>query len=264
MEDSPPPHVGGDEREVHGKALCRRAAGATFLLVVALAASGRAADAPSAAGITEPFLDVTLSAPVPGIVATHKLKEGEFIREGQVLLELDKKLEELETERRKLVRDQKRNDYEGTRKLFSTTRGISKEELEKKEVEYKVAAVEYDMAEEQLRRRQVISPLSGTITEILLEVGEACQAYQPVARVVDTRRCYFVTNIEARSAGRLKLGQAVKLEVDGGPGSTPIEGNIVFVSPVLDPASGLQKVKVLFENSDGKVRPGVAGRMLLE
>ena len=37
---------------------------------------------------------------------------------------------------------------------------------------------------------------------------------------------------------------------------------ITLMTAVVDPASGLQKVKALFDNRDGKVRPGVAGRML--
>ena len=94
----------------------------------------------SSAGITEPFLDVTLSASVPGIITAQKVREGDLVKEGAVLLELDKKLEELEVERRKLVRDQKWSDFDGTQKLFKTTKGVSKEELEKKEAEYKIAA----------------------------------------------------------------------------------------------------------------------------
>jgi len=229
-----------------------------------LACFAQAAALPPSPGITEPFLDVTLSAPVPGIITARKSREGDFVHEGTVILELDKKLEELEVERRKLVRDQKWSDFDGTQKLFKTTKGISKEEVEKKEAEYKVAAVEHDMAAEQLRRRQVISPLSGTITEITLEVGEACQPYQPLVRVVDARRCYFITNTEAKLVAGLKLDQTVKMEIDTEAGTMTVQGKIVFLSPVVDPASGLRKVKVLFDNGDGKVRPGVSGRMLSE
>ncbi len=231
-----------------------------FLLVKTWAAfvltfCAQAADLQPCAGITEPFLDVTLSAAVPGIIAARKFQEGDFVNEGAVLVELDNKLEKLEVERRKLVRDQKWSDFDGTQKLFKTTKGISKEEVEKKEAEYKIAAVEHDIAEEQLRRRQVISPLSGAITEIMLEVGEACQPY---------RRCYFITNIEARLAAGLKLGQTVKMEIDTGAGMVDLRGKIVFISPVVDPASGLRKIKVLFDNPEDKVQPGVSGRMLLE
>ena len=226
-----------------------------------LALSAQASEA-SFAGITEPFLDVTLSASVPGIITAQKVREGDVVKEGAVLFELDKKLEELEVERRKLVRDQRWNDFDGTQKLFKTTKGVSKEEVEKKEAEYKVAAVEQEMAAEQLRRRQVFSPLSGTITEIMLDVGEACQSYQPLVRVVDTRRCYFVANIEAQHVARLTLDQTVKIEIETGAGSSAVQGRIVFLSPVVDPASGLQKIKALFDNTENKIRPGVSGRIL--
>ncbi len=235
----------------------------TFVLSLLFAITSRAAEAP-AAGITEPILDVTLSAPVPGIVTARKFKEGDFVQPGDVLIELDKKLEELETDRRKVLRDQKRGDFESTRQLFTTTKGVSKEELDKKDAEFRVAAAEHDIAVEQLRRRQVNAPLAGTIIEVNIEVGEACQPYQALVRVVDTRRCYFVTNVEAKSGANLKPGQAVKLEITTGAGPVAITGRISFLSPVVDAGSGLQKVKVLFENADGKIPPGVAGRMFLD
>jgi len=231
---------------------------------LALSTSVGAADAPFATGITEPFLDVKLSAPVPGIVMARLAAEGDSVKEGAVILALDKKLEELELERRLLVRDQKWSDFDGTRKLFSTTKGVSKEDLEKKEAEYRVAKVEHEMAAEQLRRRQVQAPFSGTITELSIEVGEACQPYQTLVRVVDCSRCYFIANLEASPAARLTVGQTMKLEIASGSGPVTASGKIVFRSPVVDPASGLQRIKVLFDNPDGKIAPGVAGRMFLE
>ncbi len=223
-----------------------------------------AGDSPAASGITEPFLDVTVGSSVAGIVAAHRFKEGELVKEGEVLVEFDKKLEELETERRKLVAEQKKKDFETTQVLWEKTKGTRKEEVEKAEVEYKVAAVEHAQAVEQLNKRLITAPLTGTIAEFYLEVGEPCQPYQPVLRVVDTRRCYFVANIEAKAAAPLKLGQAVQLEIDTGAAPVTVQGKMVYLSPVVDPASGLLRVKALFDNADGKVRPGLAGKMHLE
>jgi multidrug efflux pump subunit AcrA (membrane-fusion protein) len=59
------------------------------------------------------------------------------------------------------------------------------------------------------------------------------------------------------------VGQPVKLEIESGSSALSVEGRVDFVSPVVDPASGLLKVKVLFENREGKIRPGVAGVMIL-
>ena len=63
---------------------------------------------------------------------------------------------------------------------------------------------------------------------------------EPMVRIVDTRQCYFVSNVEAKAGHNLKPGQQVKLEIDAGGGeAVRIAGKISFVSPVVDPASGL-------------------------
>ena len=217
-----------------------------------------------ATGIIQPFIDVRLSAAVPGIVTARNVKEGDRVKAGDVLLELDNRLERLEVERRRLVRDQKRDVYEGTKKLFGTTKGVSKEELATNEAEFKVAAVEHDMALEALRRRQVITPHPGEITEIQIEVGEACQEHQPLIRLVDTSRCYFVTNLEAAQRNRFKPGQIVTLEVDTGDDRAIVQGTVSFLSPVVDPASGLTTMKVLIDNPDGRIRPGLTGGVLAQ
>ena len=218
-----------------------------------------------AAGITEPIADVTLSASVPGIVSAWKFKEGDFVKQGDVILELDKRLEELETERRKLAMDKNKKDWEALQTLFQKNSiSVRKEELEKAEADYKIAATEYEMATEQLRKRSVAAPTAGYLAEIARDVGEACQPYQPLIRIVDTRQGYFVSNVEARVAGRLKLDQTANLEIATGQTVLKVSGKVVFISPVVDPASGLQKVRVLFDNADGRIRPGVAGKLLLD
>jgi len=217
-----------------------------------------------AIGIVRPFIDVKLSAAVPGIVTSRKVNEGDAVKQGDVLLELDNSLERLEVERRKVVRDQKRDDFEGTKKLFGSTKGISKEELDKKEAEYLVSVAEHDIAVEQLHRRQVLAPHTGVITDILIETGEACQPYEFLVQLVDTSRCYLLANIDAKDRARFKKDQEVTIEIDLGDGKVVVPGKVVFASPLVDPASGMQKVKVLFDNKDGKIRPGLTGGILAQ
>jgi RND family efflux transporter MFP subunit len=216
-----------------------------------------------AAGITEPILDVTMSAQAAGTVSKRCFQEGDFAKQGQVILELDKKIEELTVDRRKAVMDTLKNDVERTRHLLNTMKSESKEDLEKKELDHRVAVVDYDTAVELLRRRHVVAPFDGYIVEYFFEAGEDCRAQEPVVRLVDTRRCYFVSNVEAKAGYSLKVGQEVKLELEAGATPVNVVGKIIYVSPVVDPASGLLKIKVLFDNPNGQIRPGVAGKMQL-
>jgi len=221
-----------------------------------------AAEPRAVVGITEPFMDVTLSSSVQGTIHLEHFKEGDAVKESQVILELDSKLEELEAARRRQVMEHAMSDFEATKQLFEKSRAVSKDELDKKQTEYKVAVAELGIAEEQLRRRKIVAPFSGNIVEILLQPGASCEPYQPLVRLVDTSRVYFVGHIEGTATADLKQGGTVKVEVTGS--RQPIDATISFIAPVVDSASGLVRVKAVFDNAEGKVRPGLAARMIVD
>ncbi len=120
------------------------------------------------------------------------------------------------------------------------------------------------MALENLRKRRLQSPIGGVIIKLFLDVGESNEPEQPLVHLVDTSRCLLVSNVEEPLGRTLRKGQSVELKIRTGSGSIPKKGIITFVSPVVDPASGLLEVKAEFENKNGAVRPGVEGFMLLK
>lgn len=214
-------------------------------------------------GITEAVDDATLSSSVLGIIRSRPFQEGARVNKGDVILALDNRLEELEVVRKKLIRDHAKTELDRAKALAEKSDvSITKEELDKKKAEYEVAAADFDYAQEQLDRRKIVAPFSGIISEYHLKVGEGCQALQPLVRIVDPRRCHLVVYVDAQIGVRLKQGDEAQIEIESGRTMAPFRGQIDFVSPVADPASGLMKAKIVFEN-DGKIRPGVAGRMLL-
>jgi RND family efflux transporter MFP subunit len=232
----------------------------TVVPPVSLAAADGRRDAE---GVTEAVVDVTLSLSVPGIVWRQNFEEGDLVSSNEVILELEHQFDDLECERRKLVMDNRKRDWEATKIVYERSQSVSLEELNKKELEYRVAVVEHAMAREQVALRQLRAPASGVLVDLRLDSGEASEAYQPLARIVDSRQCYFISNLDYRVASRLKLGQVVQLQIDDDAAPEPVTGKVVFLSPVVDPASGLQELKVLFDNSQSRIRPGVSGRLLL-
>ena len=240
-------------------------AGALLLLACGGFSPRAGAAGTYATGITEPVADVVLSASVPGIVSRVRFKEGDTVKTNDVILELDRRTEELEVERRKAALDSRKSELDALQTLAARSSiSVKKDDLDKAETEFRIARTEHEMAIEQLRKRSVTSSCDGVIVELGRDAGEACQAYQPLLRVVDTRQCYFTSNIDAKLVGRLKSGQKVKLEIESAASVVSVEGTIVYLAPVVDPASGLQRVKVLFDNAEGKIHPGVAGRIQLE
>jgi RND family efflux transporter MFP subunit len=244
----------------------------------------------SVAGLTEPIDDVILSFDVDGTLGAIHFKEGDRVEKGTVILELRKRYEDLEVKRNKLVWESKvevesakvrsktlKSVYQSTLALYKKTGSVSKEEMEQKELEYELAEAEYQrlaiaekreemeyrMSVEKRDKLVMTSPIGGTITELMLDEGESCENRQPVAHVVDTSRCLLVCNIEAPLGQNLQKGQAVDLTIPVGFETVKRKGRLIFVSPVVDPASGLMMVKAEFDNPDGTIRPGVAGSMLI-
>lgn len=241
-------------------------------------------------GLTEPIGNVTLGSTIVGMISKIMIREGMPVKKGEVILELEQKVEELEVERRKLIWENKSEVIaaaarvstlklilDSTRELFETTGSVSREELDKLQLEYEIAVsekerldsaeererVEYEMARETLHKRSVRSTIQGTVTKLFLREGESCQENQPLVRVVDTSRGLFVGNAEEGIGRTLRKGQSVDLKIKIGNQFIAKKGKIIFVSPVVDPASGLMEFKAEFDNSDGSVRPGISGTMLL-
>lgn len=214
--------------------------------------------------VTEPIRDITMAFPVIGVVGARPLEEGAAVRQGQLVIELDKRLEELEVQRRKLACDLAKIELDRLKSLAQRNAiSVSREEVDKKQAEYDMALVELELARETVRRRQLVSPIDGYIAEFYKDVGEKCEEQQPVVRLVDTKQCYCVANIEAKHAVDLALGSVCKIEINTGNKLLLRQGTVTYISPVVDSASGLLKIKLRFDNFDGAVRPGLAAHVLL-
>jgi len=240
-------------------------------------------------GVTEPISMAVIGTTVPGKVREISVPEGGRVRKGQVILMLEREEEELNVAITKVVAEnrsdslastQKRQtferDYNATRKLFETSNSVSEEQLWEKELNFKTADaellkstmtkkkewLEHEMAKAQLEKRILRAPFDGVVVKHRKKVAESVQALEPLVDVVDVRRCRFVTYVVAQEAQGFRLGQTVKLQLDGSRQPRLRQGKITFVSPVVDKASMLRTVKVVFENADGSIEPGVTGRIL--
>ena len=226
-----------------------------------LASAAHGADAVKLDGITEPFHDVTLGLADPGIIRQQFFHEGDLAKKGEAILELDSKLEKLEVTRREAVMKQDKTIMDATRQLFKSTKSVSQQSLDKAVADYDVAKAQYAIAVQQLADRKLVAPFTGRITQFLLHPGAASAPYQPLVRLVDTSRCYFVGHIDGVKASNLQLNEPVTIKVDGGQ---TVTGKICFISPVVDAASGLARVKAVFNNPGDKIRPGLAATMVIQ
>lgn len=247
---------------------------------------------PSAAGfegVTEPISMAVIGTTVSGKVREIPIQEGGRVRKGQVILVLEREEEELNVAITKVVAENRSDsmvasqkkatferDYKATKRLYDSSNSVSEEQLWEKELNYKTAEaellksvmtkkkewLEHDMAKAQLEKRILRAPFDGVVVKHRKKVAESVQALEPLVDVVDVRRCRFISYVVAQEAQGFRLGQTVNLQLDGARQPRLRKGKITFVSPVVDKASMLRTIKVVFENADGSIEPGVTGRIL--
>lgn len=236
---------------------------AAACLVLLAGPQARAADY-SVRCLTEPIGDVYLSTTAAGTIAKINCGEGTFIEKGFVIIELDHQTEELEVERRQFFVENIKAELARSELLQEKTASIAAEEVDKKRAEFRIASAELALAREQLAKRRIVTPIAGHVTDLPLKVGEYCEPPKVVARVVDSRRFYAVANIDPNEGRKLALGDPLRLELGANGKTETFVGELVFASPVVDPSSGLMRIRAVFDNANGSVRPGIAGTLYLK
>lgn len=257
---------------------------ASFTAVSLWAASGRYAFE----GVTEPFAQAVVSATVQGRIDSILVPEGAFVSKGQVIITLEKEEEVLNEAMTKLVSESKADllsaqkktqtfekDYKAVKTLFETSNSVSEEQVWEKELNFKLAEaefqkqsmleekemLEYRMASVQLAKRVIRAPFDGVIVKVHKNSSESVQALEPLFEIVDVRKCRMVVYVIASEAQDIKKGMELLLELDGAKNSRTRKGKVEFVSPVVDRSSMLRTVKLVFDNTDGSIEPGVTGRI---
>ncbi|MDA0751653.1 MAG: efflux RND transporter periplasmic adaptor subunit [Verrucomicrobia bacterium] len=209
-------------------------------------------------GITHPVLDSTLGAPNDGVIGGRYFDEGDAVDKGQVIVELSTEIERLDVERRKVAMNLSEKEWARLKQLTEKTSSVSAERLETAEGNYLIAKADFELAQARLKDRQVIAPFSGVIADFLEhEVGEGTKVGNPLIRLVDTSRILFVCNLPFDVAGHLQKGQKLPIKGAFKDLDKVVTGEITFISPVVDAASGLLRIKVVIDNPERQIRPGV-------
>ncbi len=124
---------------------------------------------------------------------------------------------------------------------------------------------EHQTALDQLGRRIVTSPLRGMVVEILRRRGEWVQPGDSVVRIVRLDRLKAEGFLPVKHAGLDLVGSKVKLQVaTTGDQTLESTGQIVFISPEIDPLNAQVRFWAEVENKDLKLRPGMQATLTIE
>ena len=257
-----------------------------------------------APGAIEPRTIVKISADIPGRVVRLAVHEGDDVKRGQLLLELDNTQYDSSVRQTQasLVAARSRaqqsetawklaqSQYERRKALFARNL-LSTQEMDTAENDYSGARAANDAAREEVSRlnaaltgaRDVLSkttyksPIDGKITALNIEEGEIVvtgtmnNAGTQILTVADISRMLVKADVDETDVVDVRTGQPAKITVDALPdtsftGVVTEVGNSASRETNTAGASGQTnfEVKVLFHETVAAVRPGMTADVEIE
>jgi len=209
----------------------------------------------SAIGTVAAVQGVTVSADLPGTVDRIAFDSGKWVRQGDVLVELDTR-----QERAQLAAVEAQRDLAGVN--YSRRQGLLKEGIISRE-DYDTAAAGQKETEARvgeiratIERKTIRAPFSGVLGLRQVNLGQYLSAGDPIVPLQSLNPVYVNFGIPQQEASQAKIGRPVRVSARDQAGPE-FGGRVTAVDSVVDPATRNIQVQATLANPDGKLRPGM-------
>jgi len=101
----------------------------------------------------------------------------------------------------------------------------------------------------------VRSPISGTIIKQKISRGEAVENSY-LFQVADLSRVWALCSLYENDLSRVQVGDSAQVEVSAYP-DLKLQGKVSNISHILDPATRTSQVRVVLDNPQGQLNPGM-------
>ena len=204
--------------------------------------------------------DVIVSARITGIVETISVDRGSVVAQGQPLAILDTQALDADVREAKEDVDLRKAEYERAKSLVDSKVG-SVQDLDSKKAQYAVAVARWEKAKTQRDYAVIRAPFAGVVTEKYAKIGQKVidDVNDPLFKITATEPLLARVYLPEERLMRVRVGDRVKVVPTRFP-DAKTTGEIQFISPTVDAASGTFQVVVRVRREPGKsvLRPGLA------
>lgn len=206
-------------------------------------------------GIVKPYRSVIISSSLRETIRGIDIEEGARVKKGQLLIHLESEKQRLAVERYSLVIEKADFDHKAAQRLFELNVSSRDDALDK-ELELKRLIVEKAIAQVEYDERIIKSPLDGVVVRKFKEAGEAVNEVEPILQVIENDRLLLLFYLHADMLSSVVIGEGV---VTRYPALSNVEkvAKIQFIDPEVDARSGLFRLRLLLDNKDESIKPGM-------
>jgi len=233
-------------------------------------------------GSIEPRREVQIVPDVAGKIARIYVEEGQYVKEGQVLAELDTRAAKLQLEQAKAglavakanFHDAERN-WNRIQELYQKGT-VSPQQYEKVKLAYEAARAQLQQAQAALHLAEynlevsvMKAPFSGFVTHKGKKEGDVINPMMGgfggamgVVTLMDISEVKISLQVPEHEIVDIRKGQRAEVRVDAYPNRV-FEGKVTLVNMAADPLSKTFMVQVTVPNPDFALRPGLFARVTI-
>lgn len=204
---------------------------------------------------------VELVSEIDSTIEKISFKEGERVKKGQVLLELDNAELKASLDQATARVDLASSELKRGEELLGN-RTISEQEIDRLRFDQRSADAAMRLAREQFEKAVITAPFEGVISEHDLSPGQYVARGQRLVWLVQTTPLEVEFNVPERYVSQVAKNQKIELESVALPGRK-FEGTVDYISPRLDVNTRTALVKARIENKEGHLKPGMYGTLNL-
>jgi RND family efflux transporter MFP subunit len=178
--------------------------------------------------------NIAVSAEMPGTISAVFVKEGDPVRKGQVLAQIDNKVMQQQIASTQQQLDFATNMYTKQKALWDQQIGSEVQYLTAKNTKENLEKALATLRD-QLDMTRIKSPINGSVEEVNLKVGQMANPGLPAVRVVNFASVKVVAEIAEAYAPKVKAGDRVIVYFPDF--NTEIASKIRFTSKYINPVN---------------------------
>jgi membrane fusion protein, multidrug efflux system len=195
--------------------------------------------------------NIGVSPRSPGVVTKIFVKEGDFVKKGQILAEQDadvlkRNLKDIETQLAYVT-----DLYEKQKSLWDQQIGSEKQYLDAKNAQESVQN-KLDALKEQISMSSITAPIDGTVEDIPIKVGQMASAGIPAFRVINFSKAKAVADVGEANSAKIKTGDQVKIFLPDF--HEELVEKVTFASKFINPTNRTFTVEVEFPPTSNNFR----------
>ncbi len=208
---------------------------------------------PEPATVGRPSASSKIAAPLTGLLSQVYCEEGQQVKKGDLLFELDTRSTDTLIAKAKVTVEFAQKNFARKQQLNATD-NVSRKLYDEAEQILKSARKDLLTAQTQRDLLQIKAPLSGTVAAIHFKIGEAVSLNTVLADVIDLDRLDIAIRVPSQEATALGLGQSVNINTTSttiwNNANTPTSqrGAVIFIGSQIDPLTDTLLVRASLNN----------------